>query len=70
MPDFDEKELNNLKQQLIKNRRGYLVIKRIIDIIGASIGLLFCILVMLIIMLLIKIEDPNGPVIFTQVRCG
>lgn len=70
MPDFDEKELNKLKQQLIKNRRGYLVIKRIIDIIGASIGLLFCIPVMLIIMLLIKIEDPNGPVIFTQVRCG
>lgn len=70
MPDFDEREFNNLKQQLIKNREGYLVIKRIIDIIGASIGLFFCTPVMLIIMLLIKIEDPNGPVIFTQVRCG
>lgn len=70
MSYFDEKELYNLKQQFIKNKEGYLLAKRIIDIIGASIGLLIFIPIIVIIIILIKIENPYGPVIFTQTRYG
>ena len=67
---FDEKELYNLKQQFVKNKEGYLLAKRIIDIIGASIGLFIFSPIIVLIVILIKIEDPQGPVIFKQIRYG
>ena len=45
------------------------IIKRSIDLILASLGLLFASPLMGIIALAIKLES-NGPVIFKQVRCG
>ena len=67
---FDEKELYNLKQQFVKNKEGYLLAKRIIDIIGASIGLFIFSPIIVLIVILIKIEDPQRPVIFKQIRYG
>lgn len=49
---------------------GYLCLKRLIDIIGAIIGLAVLSPVFIIVMILIKIEDPKGPVFFKQVRVG
>ncbi len=45
------------------------VSKRLVDIIGSSIGLLICAVPMLIVALLIKISS-KGPIIFSQVRVG
>jgi exopolysaccharide biosynthesis polyprenyl glycosylphosphotransferase len=54
----------------VKDSKFYLTQKRIIDIIGASIGV--CVLsgLFLIVAILIKIEDPKGPIFFTQKRVG
>jgi len=50
--------------------RGYMLIfKRLMDIIGATIGLIFLSPLMLLVALAIKLESP-GPVFFIQERMG
>ncbi|MFE4142776.1 sugar transferase [Peribacillus sp. YIM B13472] len=49
---------------------GYLRMKRLIDIIGSLLGLILLLPIFLIVAILIKIEDPKGPVFFKQVRVG
>jgi lipopolysaccharide/colanic/teichoic acid biosynthesis glycosyltransferase len=55
---------------IINDRKSYLIAKRLIDIFGAIIGLFFLSWLFLIVAILIKLEDPKGPVIFKQVRVG
>ena len=49
---------------------SYLRMKRLIDIFGSLIGLILLLPVFLIVAIMIKIEDPKGPVFFKQVRIG
>ncbi|MGE7683269.1 sugar transferase [Peribacillus simplex] len=48
----------------------YLRMKRLIDIIGSLFGLIILSPVFFVVAILIKIEDPKGPVLFKQVRIG
>ncbi|PGD55227.1 multidrug MFS transporter [Bacillus toyonensis] len=66
-----EKE-NNIELDLkkVNARKGYLVAKRCIDFIGALCGLILLSPVFLIIAVLIKYQDPKGPVLFKQIRIG
>lgn len=48
----------------------YLMAKRATDILGAAMGILFLLPVMILIAVLIKLEDPKGPVFFYQTRVG
>ncbi|MCG0045540.1 sugar transferase [Priestia aryabhattai] len=48
----------------------YLFFKRTIDIFGALIGLVILSVVFIAVALLIKVEDPRGPVFFAQERVG
>ncbi|MCY9023222.1 sugar transferase [Priestia megaterium] len=57
-------------QVCINDKPIYLFVKRIIDIVGASVGLIVLSMVFLIVALLIKIEDPKGPIFFSQKRIG
>ncbi|MGG3915946.1 sugar transferase [Rossellomorea vietnamensis] len=54
----------------VKDSKFYLSQKRFIDIIGASIGLCLLSGLFIIVAILIKIEDPKGPIFFTQKRVG
>lgn len=54
---------------VVKNNKGYLILKRIVDIVGSILGLLVCLPAILIIVALIKFED-GGPIIFKQIRVG
>ncbi len=54
----------------VNSRKGYLITKRYMDVIGALVGLILLSPVFLIIALLIKYEDPKGTVLFKQVRIG
>ena len=63
-----ENELAIRRQELVKTSICYVVLKRLMDIVGALIGLILASPVMLIIAILIKIEDPKGPIFFSQVR--
>lgn len=54
----------------VEERLSYLFTKRTIDIIGALVGIVLFFWVFVIIAILIKKEDPKGPVFFKQVRVG
>ncbi|WP_429884101.1 sugar transferase [Geobacillus stearothermophilus] len=55
---------------IVNDKKGYLIAKRIMDICGALIGLICLSWLFLIVAVLIKLEDPKGPVFFKQVRVG
>ena len=50
-------------------RRGYLIAKRILDILGALAGIFLCLPIWAIAAILIKL-DSRGPVFFYQIRIG
>ena len=52
------------------NLRKYLMLKRAMDIVAASIGLILLSPVFLVLAIVIKAEDPSGPVFFSQQRVG
>jgi len=64
-------DTNNYNKSVCGNDSSmYLFLKRVIDIIGALIGLVVLSPLFLIVGIVIKIEDPEGPVFFEQVRNG
>ncbi|MFR3995732.1 MAG: sugar transferase [Turicibacter sp.] len=70
MASCRESELLAKKKELVNDNIVYLVLKRLMDIVGASIGLIIASPIMLVVAILIKIEDPKGPIFFSQVRNG
>ena len=70
MASCRESELLAQKKELVNDHIVYLVLKRLMDIVGASVGLLLASPIMLIVAILIKLEDPKGPIFFSQVRNG
>ncbi|MDR4899889.1 sugar transferase [Bacillus mycoides] len=48
----------------------YLFMKRLMDIVGALCGLILLSSIFLAVALLIKLEDPKGPIFFKQNRVG
>ncbi|ELK48573.1 sugar transferase [Halobacillus sp. BAB-2008] len=50
--------------------RTYFLMKRVLDFLAALIGLILLSPVFLIVSILIKWEDPEGPVLFKQLRVG
>ena len=66
-----ENSANNLLTlNEINSKFSYLMWKRLIDIVGAVLGLILLAPLFIIIAILIKIEDPKGPIFFRQVRIG
>ncbi|WP_045518599.1 sugar transferase [Neobacillus niacini] len=61
---------NDVKTAYVREARGYLVCKRLFDIIGASCGLILLSPLFLLIAVLIKLEDKQGSVFFKQIRVG
>lgn len=66
----NEKELIVKRDELVNDDMIYLTLKRLMDIVGASLGLILSSPIMLIVAILIKLEDPKGPIFFSQVRNG
>lgn len=60
--EYDIKELNT--------SRGYLILKRLIDIVGSLSGLIILSPVLIVVAILIKIEDSKGSILFSQDRVG
>jgi exopolysaccharide biosynthesis polyprenyl glycosylphosphotransferase len=58
------------QQQLLEEKKFYLVAKRTMDIIGAIVGLILTSIIFLVVAIAIKLEDPKGTVFFSQTRVG
>lgn len=65
-----EREILNSSHLVSQDSKVYFVIKRVIDIVLAAIGLLVFSPIMLIVVIAIKLEDFKGPVLFSQERVG
>lgn len=65
----EKREIVLDKPVSVRGGKGYLFVKRTIDIIGSLIGLLVCLPVIIVIAVSIKLED-GGPIIFKQLRVG
>ncbi|MDY5212702.1 sugar transferase [Intestinibacter sp.] len=68
MGDVIEKKRN--KYIYVSNKKGYLFLKRVIDILGSIVGLILFLPISVLISIAIKIEDPKGKILFCQERVG
>ncbi|MEH7746753.1 sugar transferase [Neobacillus drentensis] len=65
-------EVSYLENQklLVNDGKTYVLTKRLIDIIGSSLGIILLGFLFIIIAILIKLEDPKGAILFSQKRVG
>ncbi|PGZ80217.1 multidrug MFS transporter [Priestia megaterium] len=54
----------------INDKYLYRMLKRVIDVIGAGLGIVLLLMIFIIVSIAIKVEDPKGPVFFSQKRVG
>jgi exopolysaccharide biosynthesis polyprenyl glycosylphosphotransferase len=54
----------------VNDGKIYLLIKRLVDIVGSLCGIIILCSLFVIIAILIKVEDPKGSVFFSQKRVG
>ena len=66
------KIMKNIKvdEQKLNHQYGYRTIKRIFDFVAALLAVVILSPTFLIIAIAIKINDPHGPVFYTQERVG
>lgn len=63
-------DLQWLNQGKIASRWAYHALKRLFDVVASLLGLIVLSPLLLVIAILIKIDDPHGPVLFSQTRVG
>lgn len=63
-------EIAEVNTQKLRQQRFYFCMTRFFDVLLATLGLIFLSPVFLVIAILIKVEDPTAPVIFSQERVG
>lgn len=68
MSDLAKEE--SLYSSNVNKNKSYYLVKRIMDVLGAALGLILLSFVFLIVSILIKLEDPKGKVFFKQIRVG
>jgi exopolysaccharide biosynthesis polyprenyl glycosylphosphotransferase len=61
---------NSILDESVVKSVTYVPFKRMVDIIGSLVGLILLSPLFMIVAIIIKVEDPNGPVFFKQVRVG
>lgn len=55
---------------VLKENLSYEILKRFIDIVCSIVGIILLSPIFIIVAVAIKIENPRGKVIFSQIRCG
>ncbi|WP_420491739.1 sugar transferase [Neobacillus drentensis] len=72
MSNLANQEVSYLENQklLVNDGKTYVLTKRLIDIIGSSLGIILLGFLFIIIAILIKLEDPKGAILFSQKRVG
>ncbi len=63
---FSNKAVANSDLNIVEVPQSYLFFKRTIDIVGAFFGVIFLFWLFALVAILIKIEDPKGPVFFKR----
>lgn len=59
-----------IDEDKLNHQYTYRIVKRIFDVIASAIALVLLSPLFLVLAIFIKIDDPNGPVFYTQTRVG
>lgn len=54
----------------LEESKSYLILKRLLDIVGSSLGILILSPFLALLAIIIKFEDKNAPIFFSQDRVG
>ncbi|AOH53626.1 multidrug MFS transporter [Peribacillus muralis] len=65
----EDKDLHPILEQVNENK-VYLNVKRFIDVFGALVGMIIFLPIIILVVLLVKLENPKGSIFFKQVRIG
>lgn len=57
-------------ETLSSSRQGYVRMKRTVDVALSAVGLILLLPLLTVLYLLVKLENPRGPVFFSQLRVG
>lgn len=70
--EYSEGKADSIAIDIEYQRRRYVyrIIKRLFDFIASLLGLIVLSPVFLFVAIAIKVEDPNGPIFYSQVRLG
>lgn len=70
--DYGEDHAESIVIDLDHERHRYMyrVVKRVFDFVASLLGLILLSPVFLIVAIVIKLEDPKGPVFYSQTRLG
>lgn len=60
----------HIDEKKLQHQYGYRFIKRLFDVVASSVAVVILSPVFLIIAIAIKVNDPAGPVFYTQTRVG
>lgn len=60
----------HINEQELNHQYGYRFIKRLFDLVASAIALVILSPLLLIIAICIKVDDPKGPVFYSQIRVG
>ncbi|MGD6816607.1 sugar transferase [Metabacillus sp. 113a] len=61
---------HNTTVDFVTTTSTYKLVKRSMDVTGALLGIILLSLLFIVVAIAIKLEDPKGPVFFTQKRVG
>lgn len=61
---------STINPDVVEKKYFYHFIKRLVDVIGSSVGLMLLSPLFLIVAILMKREEPKGPIFFSQTRVG
>ena len=60
----------HINEQKLNHQYGYRTVKRLFDVVASTIAVVLLSPVFLLIAICIKVDDPNGPVFYSQTRVG
>jgi exopolysaccharide biosynthesis polyprenyl glycosylphosphotransferase len=60
----------HINEQQLNHQYGYRFVKRLFDMVASAVALVILSPLLLIIAICIKVDDPKGPVFYSQVRVG
>lgn len=67
---FDQKNAQSIDLNKLNTKKVTFFFKRFIDIIGSFFGLIIATIIIFFVAIAMKIDEPRGPIFFSQIRVG
>ena len=68
--EFEKHKLYKVDIQKLNSKKKTLFFKRVVDILGSTLGLFVAAIIIFFVAIAMKINEPKGPIFFSQIRVG